>query len=136
MAKQKPKSRAAAKSSARKKSPSLRTATKSTAQKKLKSKGRAAPAAKRAQPRQRVAISHHPFVQSARVHQKVFELAVGTNSKAALTQLEQRALFCFGYSSAAGELANDFVIRFLPVTPERIAQSIRFSLKIAKLNSG
>jgi mannose-6-phosphate isomerase-like protein (cupin superfamily) len=58
MAKQKQKSRAAAKSAAQKKSPARRTASKSSARKRLRSKGRAAPAPKRSL-RQRVAISHH-----------------------------------------------------------------------------
>jgi hypothetical protein len=62
MAKQKPKSRAAAKSAALKKSPARKaakkTAAKSTARKKLKAKGREAPA-KRARPKQRIAISHY-----------------------------------------------------------------------------
>jgi hypothetical protein len=67
----KPAARAAAKSAARKKSPprkaaakasarsTARSAAKSNARRKLKSKGRAAPAVKRARPKQRVAISHH-----------------------------------------------------------------------------
>jgi hypothetical protein len=60
----KPASRAAAKSRATKKSasaksPARKSAAKSTARRKLKSKGRAAPAVKRARPKQRVAISHH-----------------------------------------------------------------------------
>ncbi len=65
MAKQKPKSRAAAKTAALKKSPArktvakTRTVAKSTARKKLTSKARALPAAKRARPKQRIAISHH-----------------------------------------------------------------------------
>src|SRR5450432_1590670 len=57
MAKQKPKSRAAAKTAASKKSPPRKTSSKSTARKKIKA--RAAPAAKRARPKQRIAISHH-----------------------------------------------------------------------------
>ncbi len=64
MAKQKPKSRAAAKTAAQKKSPARKpaagkTAAKLSARKKLKAKGRAAPAPKRARPKQRIAISHH-----------------------------------------------------------------------------
>ena len=64
MAKQKPKSRAAARTAAQKKSPARKraagkTAAKSTARKKLKAKGRAAAPAKRARPKQRIAISHH-----------------------------------------------------------------------------
>jgi mannose-6-phosphate isomerase-like protein (cupin superfamily) len=62
MAKQKPKSRAAAKTAALKKSPARKTAgksaAKSTARKAIKAK-RAAPVAKRARPKQRIAISHH-----------------------------------------------------------------------------
>jgi mannose-6-phosphate isomerase-like protein (cupin superfamily) len=62
MAKQKPKSRAAAKSAALKKSPARKaarkTAAKSTARKKLKAKDREVPA-KRARPKQRIAISHY-----------------------------------------------------------------------------
>jgi hypothetical protein len=33
-------------------------------------------------------------------------------------------------------LANAFVVGFLAVGPKRVAQAKRFSLKIAKLNSG
>jgi hypothetical protein len=62
MAGKKPKSRTAAKSAALKKSPARKaakkTAAKSTARKKLKAKGREIPA-KRARPKQRIAISHH-----------------------------------------------------------------------------
>jgi hypothetical protein len=64
MAKQKPKSRAAAPKAAQKKSPARKsaagkTAAKSTARKKLKAKGRAPTPVKRARPKQRIAISHH-----------------------------------------------------------------------------
>ena len=64
MAKKKPKSRAATSKSSQKKSSSRKvaarkTAAKSTARKKLKSKGRAAAPAKRARPKQRIAISHY-----------------------------------------------------------------------------
>ncbi|SHL64855.1 hypothetical protein SAMN05444159_6442 [Bradyrhizobium lablabi] len=63
MAKQKPTSRAAAKAAAQKKSPAgktaHKTAAKSTARKKLKAKARAVPSAKRARPKQRIAISHY-----------------------------------------------------------------------------
>jgi hypothetical protein len=56
----KPTARAAAKTAAQKKSPARKAAAKSSARKKLKSKGRAAAApAKRARPKQRIAISHH-----------------------------------------------------------------------------
>src|SRR3979409_1153057 len=65
MAKQKPTSRAAAKTAARTKSPARKTAAKSTARKTIKAKdrktkARAMPAAKpRARPKQRIAISHY-----------------------------------------------------------------------------
>jgi hypothetical protein len=64
MAKQKPRSRAASRSAQQKKSPGRKTAApktaaKSTARKKLKAKGRAQPPARRARPKQRIAISHH-----------------------------------------------------------------------------
>src|SRR4030088_2617762 len=65
MGKQKPTSRAAAKTAARTKSPARKTAAKSTARKTIKakdrkSKARAMPAAKpRARPKQRIAISHY-----------------------------------------------------------------------------
>ena len=68
MAKQKPTSRAAARTAAQKKSPARKTVAsktaKSTARKSIKAKDRktkapALPAAKRARPKQRIAISHH-----------------------------------------------------------------------------
>jgi mannose-6-phosphate isomerase-like protein (cupin superfamily) len=59
MAKQKPTSRTAAKTAAQKKSPARKGPTKSTARKQLKTRPRGAPAAKRARPKQRIAISHH-----------------------------------------------------------------------------
>jgi hypothetical protein len=64
MAKQKPKSRAASRKPAQKKSPARKTAANktaatSTARKKLKTKGHAQPPAKRARPKQRIAISHY-----------------------------------------------------------------------------
>jgi hypothetical protein len=55
----KPAARAAAKKAAQKKSTARKAAAKSTARKKLASKGRAATAAKRTRPKQRIAISHH-----------------------------------------------------------------------------
>src|SRR5260370_4756035 len=58
MAKHKPTSRAAAKAAAQKKSPPRKPAAKSTARKAIKAK-RAQPAAKRARPKQRIAISHY-----------------------------------------------------------------------------
>lgn len=79
MAKQKPTSRAASRTAAQKKSPARKPAAKSTARKTIqakdrkakdgkaknrktkdrKTKARALPAAKRARPKQRIAISHH-----------------------------------------------------------------------------
>ena len=61
MAKQKPKSRAAAKTAALKKSPARKTASKTVAKSTArKAKARALPAAKpRPRPKQRIAISHH-----------------------------------------------------------------------------
>ena len=55
----KPAARAAAKSATQKKSPARKGAAKTTARKKLKSKGRVSAPAKRARPKQRIAISHH-----------------------------------------------------------------------------
>jgi hypothetical protein len=52
-------SRTAAKTAAQKKSPARKAAAKSSARKKLKSKARAPAPAKRARPKQRIAISHH-----------------------------------------------------------------------------
>jgi hypothetical protein len=71
MARKKPKSRAASRTAAQKKSPARKTAgkaagkpasktaAKSSARKKLTTKTRAVPAAKRARPKQRIAISHY-----------------------------------------------------------------------------
>ena len=65
MAKKTPTSRAASRATAQKKStrkaskPASKTAAKSSARKKLKAKVRAVPAAKRARPKQRIAISHY-----------------------------------------------------------------------------
>ena len=64
MARKKPTSRAASRRAQQKKSPARKsvarkTAAKSTARKKLKAKGRGTPAAKRARPKQRIAVSHH-----------------------------------------------------------------------------
>ena len=66
MARKKPTSRAASRATAQKKStrkaagkPASKTAVKSSARKKLKAKARAVPAAKRARPKQRIAISHY-----------------------------------------------------------------------------
>jgi mannose-6-phosphate isomerase-like protein (cupin superfamily) len=55
----KPTARAASRTAAQKKSPARKAAAKSTARRKTKSKARAAAPAKRARPKQRIAISHH-----------------------------------------------------------------------------
>ena len=55
----KPVARAAAKTAAQKKSPARKAVAKSTARRKLRSKASAAAPAKRARPKQRIAISHH-----------------------------------------------------------------------------
>jgi hypothetical protein len=57
--KKKPASRAAAKTGAQKKSPARKAAAKSVVRKKIKSRGRASAPAKRARPKQRIAVSHH-----------------------------------------------------------------------------
>jgi hypothetical protein len=57
--KKKPASRAAAKTATQKKSPDRKAAAKSVARKKIKSRGPAPAPAKRARPKQRVAVSHH-----------------------------------------------------------------------------
>jgi mannose-6-phosphate isomerase-like protein (cupin superfamily) len=64
MAKQKPTSRAASRSAAQKKSPARKTivnktAAKSTSRKPVRAKARTQPSAKRARPKQRIAISHY-----------------------------------------------------------------------------
>jgi hypothetical protein len=57
--KKKPASRAAAKTATQKKSPDRKAAAKSVARKKIKSRGPAPAPAKRARPKQRIAVSHH-----------------------------------------------------------------------------
>ena len=59
MAKQKPTSRAAARTATQKKSPARETSAKSTRRKPLEAKARAMPIAKPRRPKQRVAISHY-----------------------------------------------------------------------------
>jgi hypothetical protein len=94
MAKLKPKSRAAAKTAAQKKSPARKTvasktAAKPSARKKLKAKGRGkvpgAPVAKRARPKQRIAISHYrdeDFVtKGLRTYAKYRDLGVAEASQ-------------------------------------------------------
>jgi hypothetical protein len=55
----KPTSRAAARTTAQKKSPARKVAARSTSRKPIKSKSRAPAPVKRARPKQRIAISHH-----------------------------------------------------------------------------
>jgi hypothetical protein len=59
MARKKPTARAAARTTAQKKSPARKAAAKSTSRKPVRSKGRAEAPVKRAGPKQRVAISHY-----------------------------------------------------------------------------
>jgi uncharacterized Fe-S cluster-containing protein len=59
MAKKKPKSRAAAKTAALKKSPARKTRAKSSARKPIKAKRASAVAKPKPRPKQRIAISHH-----------------------------------------------------------------------------
>jgi mannose-6-phosphate isomerase-like protein (cupin superfamily) len=59
MAQKKLTSRAAAKAAARKKSPASKPSARSTARKKIASKGRTGAGARRAPPKQQVAVSHH-----------------------------------------------------------------------------
>jgi hypothetical protein len=59
MAKKKPKSRAAAKTAALKKSPARKTSAKSSARMPIKAKRASAVAKPKARPKQRIAISHH-----------------------------------------------------------------------------
>jgi len=110
MAKQKPRSRAAARTAAQKKSPARKTArkaaSKSTARKKLKSKARAPATARRARPKQRIAISHHrdeDFV------------ANGLRSYAHYRDL--------GVAAASGGLAQAHVIRLIgPCNPAEVSK--------------
>ena len=57
--KKRPASRAAAKTATQKKSPDRKAAAKSVARKKIKSRGPPPAPAKRARPKQRIAVSHH-----------------------------------------------------------------------------
>src|ERR1700678_1642635 len=59
MARKKPTSRAAARSAAQKKSPARKAKTPAKSSERKKIKARAAPAAKRARPKQRIAVSHY-----------------------------------------------------------------------------
>jgi mannose-6-phosphate isomerase-like protein (cupin superfamily) len=111
MAKQKPKSRAAAKTAAQKKSPTRKSVAKSSAakpsaRKKLKAKGRTPAPAKRARPKQRIAISHHrdeDFVTNGlRTYAKYRDL---------------------GIAEATGGLAQAHVIRLIgPCNPAEVSK--------------
>jgi mannose-6-phosphate isomerase-like protein (cupin superfamily) len=111
MAKQKPKSRAAAKTAAQKKSPTRKSVAKSSAakpsaRKKLKAKGRTPAPAKRARPKQRIAISHHrdeDFVTNGlRTYAKYRDL---------------------GIADATGGLAQAHVIRLIgPCNPAEVSK--------------
>src|SRR5450631_2112086 len=111
MARQKPKSRAAAKTAALKKSPTRKSVAKSSAakpsaRKKLKAKGRTPAPVKRARPKQRIAISHHrdeDFVTNGlRTYAKYRDL---------------------GIADATGGLAQAHVIRLIgPCNPAEVSK--------------
>ena len=111
MAKQKPTSRAASRTAAQKKSPARKVAVKkaaakSTARKKLKAKGRAAAPARRARPKQRIAISHH--------REEDF-IANGLRAYAQYRDL--------GIADATGGLAQAHVIRLIgPCNPAEVSK--------------
>ena len=115
MAKKKPTSRAASRTAAQKKSPARKsvaaktankTAAKPSARKKLKAKGRTTAPAKRARPKQRIAISHHreeDFVTNGlRTYAKYRDL---------------------GIADATGGLAQAHVIRLIgPCNPAEVSK--------------
>jgi hypothetical protein len=102
----KPASRSAAKSAAHKKSPARKATAKSTARRKLASKGRAAAPAKRARPKQKIAISHH--------REEDFR-ADGLRAYAKYRDL--------GIADATGGLARAHVIRLQgPCNPEEVSK--------------
>lgn len=106
MAKQKPKSRAASRGATQKKSPARKAAAKSTARKKLEAKARAAPPAKRARPRQRIAVSHH--------REEDFR-ADGLRTYAKYRDL--------GFAAASRGLAQAHVIRLIgPCNPAEVSK--------------
>jgi hypothetical protein len=101
----KPAARAAAKSAAQRKSP-RKAASKTSARKKLASKGRAGAAAKKARPRQRVAISHH--------REEDFK-ADGLRAYASYRDL--------GIADATHGLARAHVIRLIgPCNPDEVSK--------------
>jgi mannose-6-phosphate isomerase-like protein (cupin superfamily) len=111
MAKQKPTSRAAARIAAQKKTPARKTvagksAAKPSARKKLEAKGRTPAPAKRARPKQRIAISHYrdeDFVTNGlRTYAKYRDL---------------------GIADATGGLAQAHVIRLIgPCNPAEVSK--------------
>jgi len=102
----KPTSRAASKTTAQKRSPARKGAAKSSARKKIASKGRAHAPAKRARPKQRIAISHH--------REEDFK-ADGLRAYAHYRDL--------GIADATGGLARAHVIRLLgPCNPEEVSK--------------
>ena len=106
MAKQKPTSRAAAKAAAQKKSPPRKHTAKSTARKAIKAKARGAPVAKRARPKQRIAISHY--------RDEDFK-ADGLRTYAQYRDL--------GIADATGGLARAHVIRLIgPCNPAEVSK--------------
>src|SRR5260370_27625326 len=105
MARKKPTSRAAAKAAAQKKSPPRKHTAKSTARKAIKAKARGAPVAKRARPKQRIAISHY--------RDEDFK-ADGLRAYAQYRDL--------GITDATGGLARAHVIRLLaPCNPAQVS---------------
>ena len=101
----KPAARAAAKSATQKKSPG-KAAAKSTARRKLKSKGSAPAPAKKARPKQRVAISHH--------REEDFK-ADGLRAYAQYRDL--------GIADASNGLARAHVIRLMgPCNPDEVSK--------------
>jgi hypothetical protein len=111
MASKKPKSRAAArmpaqKKSAARKSAAGKSASKPSARKKLKAKGRAPAPAKRARPKQRIAISHH--------REEDFK-ADGLRTYAKYRDL--------GFAAATHGLAQAHVIRLIgPCNPAEVSK--------------
>jgi mannose-6-phosphate isomerase-like protein (cupin superfamily) len=106
MAKKKSKKPAASKTAARKTSPARKAVAKSSARKKLASKGRAAAPAKRARPKQKVAISHH--------RDEDFR-ADGLRAYAKYRDL--------GIADATGGLARAHVIRLVgPCDPQEVSK--------------
>jgi mannose-6-phosphate isomerase-like protein (cupin superfamily) len=106
MARKKPTSRAAAKAAAQKKSPPRKPGAKSTARKAIKAKAHGAPVAKRARPKQRIAISHY--------RDEDFK-ADGLRAYAQYRDL--------GIADATGGLARAHVIRLIgPCNPAEVSK--------------